>query len=78
MIFRCKIVLEFIRFKTPYVIYRILNTKGIKFNKTFTFTEGVGSTKGFVQVGLDVETSATVRYQLQFQLDVINLALGHL
>ncbi len=33
----------------------ILNTKGITFNKTCTFTEGVGSTSGFVQLGHDVE-----------------------
>ena len=49
MIFSCKIVLEFIRFKTPNVIYRILNTKGIKFKKTFTFTKGVGSTFGLAK-----------------------------
>ena len=56
MIFRCKIVVEFIRFKTPNVFNRILNTIGIKFNKTFTFTEGVGSTLVLPIVGLDIET----------------------
>ena len=51
-----QIVFEFIRIKTSNVIYLILNTVGIKFNTTFTITDGVGPISGFVQLGHDVET----------------------
>ena len=52
----CKILFEFIRIKTSNAIYRILNKKGIIYNKTFTLTDGVGPISGFVQLGHNVKT----------------------
>ncbi len=46
-------------------------------NLQFPEVRGFGSTLSLALLGQDVGTSAVVRYQLQFRLDVKYLALVH-